>query len=64
VRAVDADVAVALVNPGEERAYLAAGFLPTPRTIRFIGKRLTDDAPPLPKGRRPWRFSLGDLDFF
>ncbi len=64
VRAVDADLAVALVNPGEERAYLAAGFLPTPRTIRFIGKRLTDDAPPLPKSRRAWRFSLGDLDFF
>ena len=64
VRAVDADLAVALVNPGEERAYLAAGFLPTPRTIRFIGKRLTDDAPPLPKTRRAWHFSLGDLDFF
>ena len=36
VRAVDADVAVALVNPGEERTYLAAGFVPSPRTIRFI----------------------------
>src|SRR5581483_9482932 len=64
VRAVDADLAVAMVNPGEERAYLAAGFAPTPRSIRFIGKRLTDDAPPLPKERRAWRFSLGDLDFF
>ena len=64
VQAVDADVAVAMVNPGEERAYLAAGFVPTPRTIRFIGKRLTDDAPPLPKDRGAWRFSLGDLDFF
>lgn len=64
VRAVDADVAIAMVNPGEERAYLAAGFVPTPRTIRFIGKRLTDDAPALPKERRAWRFTLGDLDFF
>ena len=64
VAAVDADVAVAMPNPGEERAYLAAGFVPTPRTIRFIGKRLTDDAPPLPKQRSAWRFSLGDLDFF
>jgi len=63
-RAVDADVAVAMVNPGEERDYLAAGFVPTPRTIRFIGKRLTADAPPLPHDRRAWRFSLGDLDFF
>jgi GNAT superfamily N-acetyltransferase len=64
VAAVDADLAVAMVNPGEERAYLAAGFVPTPQTIRFIGKRLTDDAPALPKDRKAWRFSLGDLDFF
>ena len=64
VAAVDADLAVAMPNPGEERAYLAAGFVPTPRTIRFIGKRLSDDSPPLPKQRSAWRFSLGDLDFF
>ena len=63
-QAVDADIAVAMVNPGEERAYLAAGFVPTPRTIRFIGKRLTDDAPELPKRRDAWHFTLGDLDFF
>jgi hypothetical protein len=62
--AAEADVAVAMPNPGEERAYLAAGFVPTPRTIRFIGKRLTDSAPLLPKERGAWRFSLGDLDFF
>ena len=30
VQAVDADLAVAMVNPGEERTYLAAGFVPTP----------------------------------
>jgi GNAT superfamily N-acetyltransferase len=64
VRAVEADVAVAMVNPGEERTYLAAGFLPTPRTIRFIGKRLTDAAAELPKRRDAWHFTLGDLDFF
>jgi hypothetical protein len=64
IAAVDADIAVAMVNPGEERAYIAAGFFPTPRTIRFIGKRLGEDAPPLPKERKAWRFSLGDLDFF
>ena len=62
--AVDADLAVAMVNGGEERAYLSAGFVPTPRTIRFIGKRLTPDAPELPKRRDAWRFTLGDLDFF
>jgi hypothetical protein len=64
VQAVDADIAVAMVNPGEERTYLAAGFVPTPRTIRFIGKRLTDDAPALPKRRDAWHLTLGDLDFF
>jgi hypothetical protein len=64
VRAVDADLAVAMVNPGEERTYLAAGFMPTPRTIRFIGKRLSDEAPQLPKERRAWHLTLGDLDFF
>lgn len=64
VRAVDSDMAIAAVNPGEERAYLAAGFLPTPRSLRFIGKRLREDAPPLPRPRRAWRITLGDLDFF
>lgn len=62
--AVDADIAVALVNPGEERAYISAGFVPTPRTIRFIGKRLRADAPPLPRERRAWSLHLGDVDFF
>jgi GNAT superfamily N-acetyltransferase len=62
-RAADADLAVAMPNPGEERAYLAAGFVPTPRTIRFIGKKLRPGAA-LPHDRRAWRFSLGDLDFF
>jgi GNAT superfamily N-acetyltransferase len=62
--AADADLAVAMVNPGEERRYLAAGFAPTPRTIRFIGKRLTDAAPELPRERGAWWFTLGDLDFF
>jgi GNAT superfamily N-acetyltransferase len=64
VKLVDADLAVAMVNPGEERSFLAAGFVPTPRTIRFIGKRLTDDAPELPKRRDAWYLTLGDLDFF
>jgi GNAT superfamily N-acetyltransferase len=64
VRLVEADIAVAMVNPGEERRFLAAGFVPTPRTIRFIGKRLTRDAPELPKRRDAWYLTLGDLDFF
>jgi GNAT superfamily N-acetyltransferase len=64
VHAVHADLAVAMVNPGQERTYLAAGFVPTPRQIRFIGKRLTADAPELPKRRDAWHLTLGDLDFF
>ena len=64
LRHVDARLAVAMVNPGEERRFLLHGFVPTPRTIRFIGKRLTDDAPELPKRRDAWHFTLGDLDFF
>jgi GNAT superfamily N-acetyltransferase len=64
VAAVDSDLALALVNPGEERAYLAAGFLPTPRSIPFVAKRLREDAPPLPPGRGAWRFTLGDMDWF
>jgi len=64
VAAVDSDLAIALVNPGEERAYLGAGFLPSPRTLRFIGKPLVADAPPIPKERRAWRIGFGDLDFF
>jgi GNAT superfamily N-acetyltransferase len=62
--AVDADTAIAFVNHGEERTFLAAGYVPTTSTIRFIGKRLRDDAPPIPLGRRAWSVSLGDLDFF
>jgi GNAT superfamily N-acetyltransferase len=64
LRRVDADIAVAMVNPGEERRFVTAGFVPTPRSIRFIGKRLTGDAPLLPKRRDAWHFTLGDLDFF
>lgn len=64
LRHVDARIAVAMVNPGEERRFLLHGFVPTPRTIRFIGKRLTPSAPPLPKRRDAWHFTLGDLDFF
>lgn len=64
LRHAEARIAVAMVNPGEERRFLAHGFVPTPRTIRFIGKRLSQDAPPLPKHRAAWHLTLGDLDFF
>lgn len=64
LRHVDAQLAVAMVNSGEEARFLGHGFIPTPRTIRFIGKRIREDAPPLPRDRRAWWFTLGDMDFF
>jgi GNAT superfamily N-acetyltransferase len=63
VRAVDADIVIAFVNRGDERSYLAAGFVPTPESIRFIGKPLAEQVE-LPATRRAWHFTLGDLDFF
>ncbi len=63
VRAVDADIVLAMPNPGEYRTFLAAGFVPTPSAIRLIGRSLQSDAA-LPVGRERWRFSLGDTDIF
>jgi hypothetical protein len=63
VRAADADIVLAMPNPGEHATYLAAGFVPTPAAIRFIGRSLQPDEP-LPRGRSAFRFSLGDTDIF
>ena len=63
VRAADADIVIAMPNPGEYSTYLAAGFLPTPAAIRFIGRSLRPDEP-LPRSRAAFRFSLGDTDIF
>jgi GNAT superfamily N-acetyltransferase len=46
---------------GEEAAYLSCGFVPTPRSLHFMGKAL---AAPLVTDPRAWRFTLGDTDFF
>lgn len=51
--------AIAVPAPGQREAYLSLGFLPTPQTIRVIGKPLLAGAP-LPTR---WHFSLGDTDF-
>jgi GNAT superfamily N-acetyltransferase len=48
---------VAAPPPWETRRYLAAGFVPTPRTFTVLGKSLG-----LPLPARP-HFELGDLDF-
>jgi GNAT acetyltransferase-like protein len=51
----------ALPGPREHAAYAAAGFVPTPMTLNFMGKALAGDLDTDP-GR--WRFTLGDTDFF
>jgi GNAT superfamily N-acetyltransferase len=55
-----ADVAIGVPAPGQRAAYLALGFVPTPMTIRVIGKPL-DPAAALP---HKWHFAPGDTDFF
>jgi GNAT superfamily N-acetyltransferase len=55
-----ADAAIAVPAPGQRAAYLSLGFLPTPKTIRVIGKPLRPGAAVSPD----WHFSLGDTDFF
>jgi hypothetical protein len=52
---------LAVPASGEEAAYLSCGFLPTPRTLHFLGKAL---AGKLDLDPRAWRFTLGDTDFF
>ena len=51
----------ALPAPEQRRAYLTAGFLPTPQTLNFMGKAL---AGRLDTDPRAWRVTLGDTDFF
>jgi GNAT superfamily N-acetyltransferase len=51
----------ALPAAEQRRAYLAAGFLPTPQTLNFMGKALAGRLNPDP---RAWRVTLGDTDFF
>jgi GNAT superfamily N-acetyltransferase len=51
---------IALVPREERGAFLAAGFVPTPKPIRVLGKKLR------PEGDLdgPWQFQLGDFDVF
>jgi len=57
-----ADALIALPPPARAHraAFLQAGFAPTHKSVRFIGKALR------PEGRLsgPWHFALGDFDFF
>ena len=64
-RELDADALIALPpRPREQRrSFLRAGFLPTNRKIRFVGKVLRDGERLDPDGGA-WHFTLGDFDFF
>jgi hypothetical protein len=57
----DARFQFALPAPHQRPSYVAAGFLPTPQKLHFMGKAL---AGPLNPDARAWRFTLGDTDFF
>ena len=54
---------VALVSPWQRSTFVAAGFVPTHKSIRFIGKPLRPDVA-LPTERAAWHFTLGDMDIF
>ncbi len=69
-RAVDevrggADALVLLPPPAraQRRALLRAGFAPTNKKLRFIGKTLHDNAF-IARDADAWHFTLGDFDFF
>lgn len=56
----EADVVLALAPPTatQRRAFVSAGFVPTPERIRLIGTALEGTLP------REWHFTLGDTDYF
>jgi hypothetical protein len=49
--------------PAQRRALVRAGFAPTNKQLRFIGKPLRDDAR-VDERAAAWHFTLGDFDFF
>jgi GNAT superfamily N-acetyltransferase len=52
--------AIALVPPQQRGAFLRAGFVPTPKSVRVLGKQLRPEGSLA--GR--WQFQLGDFDVF
>ena len=56
------DGLIALVPRAHGRSFMRAGFLPTHKRIRFVGKSL--DGHSLPGAGASWHFTLGDFDFF
>lgn len=53
---------LAFVSPPDRIVYLSSGFVPTHRSVRFIGKPLAGVE--LATTRGAWRFTLGDMDVF
>ena len=49
--------------PAQRRALARAGFAPTNKTLRFIGKALHESAH-IDEHPEAWHFTLGDFDFF
>jgi len=60
-----ADALVLLPPPSrvQRRALVGAGFAPTNKKLRFIGRTLHDDAQ-IDARADAWHFTLGDFDFF
>ena len=60
-----ADALVLLPPPAktQRRALVRAGFAPTNKKLRFIGKPLYDSAR-IDERAHAWHFTLGDFDFF
>jgi GNAT superfamily N-acetyltransferase len=54
------DVVVGVPAPGQHAAWLSLGFVPSPQTIRVIGKPLSESA----RLTERWHFSPGDTDIF
>ena len=50
-------------SPGHRRALVRAGFAPTNKKLRFIGKPLHDGVR-IDERADAWHFTLGDFDFF
>jgi GNAT superfamily N-acetyltransferase len=59
----DALVLLPPSEPSQRRALLRAGFAPTNKKLRFIGKALHDGVR-IDESADAWHFALGDFDFF
>jgi GNAT superfamily N-acetyltransferase len=60
---VSGQALLALVSPGERARFAASGFVPTHKSIRFIGKPLAPGVE-LATERAAWHLALGDMDIF